>query len=561
MPAGRQRPEAMQTDVPVAAARPSPRTGSHAHAASCGAVAAAGTATGAATGTPAPTGWAADRWVLAIGVIVASAGLRLVIGARLPLVMDESYYWEWSRRLAPGYFDHPPAIAFLIRGGTYLIGDTPLGVRLLPQVAGLLAILASVLLAARLGGAAAARRSAIVSAALPVASLGLVLATPDAPLLAMTALTLLAVERAVAREPDARGALGWWTASGILLGFAFLSKYTAVLIPLGVLVALLTHAGLRRHLVHPGPYLAGAIAMAVFLPVVVWNARHGWVSFSFQLHHGLGAAGGSPARRELRYVAALALLASPILFVLLAGGVWRGLRARTRAAEYLLATVSATWAAFFALSALRHGVEANWAAPALLAAVPLVGLAGVGRRSARRWHWLHAGVTLGLALTAIACVGLATPSVLPLAAHRALARNVESEDLARRVEDARSTGAGDGGASWIAADRYQEASELAFTLPGHPRVFSLSLGSRSNQYAFWPALADCARVGDDVVLVLEDRPEAVAVVDSLRPYFERVERDDHAGAGRASGPSSLERPPQLWILHHWRGAWPRRDSS
>lgn len=517
--------------------------------------------TGATTGSSSPAGGASSPWPATLGVLIAAAGLRLVIGARLPLVTDESYYWEWSRRLAPGYFDHPPAIALLIRGGTRLVGDTPLGVRLLPQMAGVVAILACVLLAARLGGAAAARRTAIVSAALPVASLGLVLATPDAPLLAMTALTLVAVERAVTREPDDPRALRWWVAAGILLGLAFLSKYTAVLIPLGVLVALLTHAGMRRHLARPGPYLAGAIAIAVFLPVAVWNARHGWVSFSFQLHHGLGAADGSPARRELRYVAALALLASPILLVLLAGGVWHALRARTRATEYLLATVATTWAAFFAVSALRHGVEANWAAPALLAAVPLVGLVGVGKRGAR---WLQAGVILGLALTAVACVGLAAPAILPLAARRALARNVEAGDLARRIEDIRSTAAGDGRTWWIAADRYQEASELAFTLPGHPRVFSLSLGSRSNQYAFWPALADCARAGDDVVLVLEDRPEAAAVVDTLRPYFERVERvgrDDHAGAAQGSGPSSEERPHQLWVLHRWRGGWPRRAWS
>ena len=56
--------------------------------------------------------------------------LRLVVAGMLPLSADEAYYWLWSRHLAAGYYDHPPAIAFLIRAGTALFGDTAFGVRL-----------------------------------------------------------------------------------------------------------------------------------------------------------------------------------------------------------------------------------------------------------------------------------------------------------------------------------------------------------------------------------------------------------------------------------------------
>lgn len=69
-------------------------------------------------------------------ILGASTLLRLILGAVVPLFPDETYYWEWSRRLAGGYFDHPPMIAVLIAGGTALLGDTPLGVRLLPILAG-----------------------------------------------------------------------------------------------------------------------------------------------------------------------------------------------------------------------------------------------------------------------------------------------------------------------------------------------------------------------------------------------------------------------------------------
>jgi 4-amino-4-deoxy-L-arabinose transferase-like glycosyltransferase len=56
--------------------------------------------------------------------------LRAIMAAQLPLSADEAYYWLWSLHPAAGYFDHPPMIAWLIRAGTLLFGDTPLGVRL-----------------------------------------------------------------------------------------------------------------------------------------------------------------------------------------------------------------------------------------------------------------------------------------------------------------------------------------------------------------------------------------------------------------------------------------------
>ena len=51
------------------------------------------------------------------------------MAAVLPLSADEAYYWLWSEHLAAGYYDHPPAIAFLIRCGTWLSATAEWGVR------------------------------------------------------------------------------------------------------------------------------------------------------------------------------------------------------------------------------------------------------------------------------------------------------------------------------------------------------------------------------------------------------------------------------------------------
>jgi len=51
------------------------------------------------------------RLTIGMWVLLLALGVRLIIAALVPLHPDEAYYWEWSRHLAAGYFDHPPAIA------------------------------------------------------------------------------------------------------------------------------------------------------------------------------------------------------------------------------------------------------------------------------------------------------------------------------------------------------------------------------------------------------------------------------------------------------------------
>jgi len=72
----------------------------------------------------------------------------------------------------------------------------------------------------------------------------------------------------------------------LFTGLAMLSKYTAVLPAAAVAGAIVTSRDGRAQLKRPGPWLALVIAAVVFSPVVYWNARHGWASFKFQIHHG-----------------------------------------------------------------------------------------------------------------------------------------------------------------------------------------------------------------------------------------------------------------------------------
>src|SRR3954470_21728690 len=129
------------------------------------------------------TSRAADgRWSRALLVVSIAALVRVVFAALIPVFPDEAYYWLWSRDLAPGYFDHPAGIAYLIRFGDILspfgIGATPFALRLGPVLSGWIASVATVAIANRIGGGRAAFRAAVVMSVMPLAAAGLVLATP-----------------------------------------------------------------------------------------------------------------------------------------------------------------------------------------------------------------------------------------------------------------------------------------------------------------------------------------------------------------------------------------------
>jgi 4-amino-4-deoxy-L-arabinose transferase-like glycosyltransferase len=481
-----------------------------------------------------PSGWPAPA-----GLVVGLALVQWLVGSRIPLDPDESYYWEWSRHLAPGYYDHPPAIAYLIRAGTTLFGHTPLGVRAFPILANLGGGLMLLLLARRLGGGSGARNTALLLLGLPILSLWLVLATPDCPLFLADALALYACVRALEAPPRSAAALGWWLAAGVGLGLGLASKLLAILLPFGILLALLSRSDLGRRLAEPGPYLACLLAALIDGPLVAASGS----AAAFQLHHGLGRSHGAPLYRELEFVAGQIGMAGGILFVLLAIATVQSLRRSAEPRRYLLAVVALSTFAVFAVSSLRHRVEANWPLPAYLPAVVLLATAqGDGRW--RRWR--RAGVAIGGGLVTLGYLQLVTP-VLPF--HEELIRRGHGwDEVARRVGLHRGSAR-----TWVAGNTYQDASKLAFHLPDHPRVFALNLRSRDNQYSAWPGFPDLARRGDDLVFLLGDRHDLPVAVSDLSPHFARVRVVDSI-APTADHPEVPSR--RVWLLEDWQGGWP-----
>jgi 4-amino-4-deoxy-L-arabinose transferase-like glycosyltransferase len=494
-----------------------------------------------------------NAWRWAILVTIVAGLVRLIVGALTPLFPDETYYWEWSRRLATGYFDHPPMIAWLIRAGTSVAGDTPLGVRLGPVVAGTVGALFVAATARRLADDRAGLIAALVFATMPLSAAGLVLATPDAPLLAFAAASVYAIVRALESPARSGPAMRWWSAAGLALALAMTSKYTAVLLPLGVFVAMLARRELRVRLAEPGPYVATAIALFVFHPVIIWNRHENWASFGFQVQHGLGAVGGSVIRRELDLIGGQLGLVSPILFVLIAIALARGLRSAALPLPSLLSLLSLFVFTFFIYSAAKRRVEANWPALAYIPGVVIL----AARARSRTWdRWLRGGIVLSALLSVVAYVNSFTP-ILPVPARRdPVARSAGWEDAATAVNRIHATRLPlSSYRTWVGADRYQEASALAFHLPDHPQTFALNLTTRPNQYDLWPRFTDRAQPRDGLILLVDEVTAEHATVALLAPHFATVNKGELVTLARAGDPVKQLR---IWVLDGWRGTWPER---
>jgi 4-amino-4-deoxy-L-arabinose transferase-like glycosyltransferase len=292
------------------------------------------------------------RIVAAIALLTL---LRFGLGVFLPLSFDEAYYWLWSKHLAASYYDHPPAIAYAIRFGTMILGDTAIGVRLVPL---LLSVVASwcvwragemLLDDARMAALACLYFNLTLMVAVETMA-----ATPDAPALETAAILLFTLAKLV-QTGDGR----WWIAIGIAGGLCLLSKYTGFFLGAGVLFWLVATADGRKWLPTVWPYAGGVLAVLLFAPVIAWNAAHDWISFKFQF--GRVANGGLTARYFGEFFLAQAALASPFILILGIAGFARASRTG-RAAHPIALCAALMWPAvvYFLVHATHDRVQGNW---------------------------------------------------------------------------------------------------------------------------------------------------------------------------------------------------------
>ena len=411
--------------------------------------------------------------ILATCGIVLLMVARIATGAVAPLAFDEAYYWLWSRHLAGGYFDHPPMVAFVIRLGTLIAGDTELGVRL---VSALLAAPATwaVWRSAQIlfKDANLAVTAAVFFNLTLMVAVGTIVVTPDAPLLVASAFVLFFLAKLI---ETGRGS--WWLAVGTSVGTALLSKYTAAFLGLSVFVWLMIAPQLRRWLLTPWPWLGGLIALLSFMPVLLWNAHHNWDSFIYTFSRRL-IVDEWTTRYLGEYLASQAGLATPCVFVL---GIM-GLLALSvgkeddRCARILVGAMVWPLAVYFAWHSLHQRVEGNWTSP-IFPALSIAAAFAVHRvrwtgRCARVVSWsnrLAAPIGVGVATVIYAQAAF---GIFPLGASDPTGRQLGAgwRQLASEIDLIRQRL----GARGVLTTSYGLTGWLSFYLPSHPPVVQVN---------------------------------------------------------------------------------------
>lgn len=463
------------------------------------------------------------RFLLFLAGVVAWRLLYL-IAAPLDLAPDEAYYWDWSRRLAWGYYSKPPLIAWLIALSTRVLGTSAFAVRLPAVVLSAVGLWAIYALGRRMFDARAGFWAAVLAAASPLASaLGFVM-TIDAPVVCYWSVALYTLWRACEDRP---GRMHWWAAAGVVTCLGILAKFIMpvmlVLFPFLACLDPRIRATLRR----PGPYVWLALALVSLVPVLAWNAGHEWVTFRHTaVHfdtHPAGVVSGALSFLESAGLQALAV--SPVTWLLLVVlsciGLWRWRRLQTPV-RYLLA-FSAVPLLCALLLGLRQRINGNWLAvfyPAgfILVAGWAMGNVSLGARADALRKAFRPAVAVGAVLAVLA---YALPVVLPRAgvdvARMPQVRMLLGwRELGRRV----SALYRDRERTFLVTTSRRVAGELAFYVEGRPTVYRWpgSQGAVSSQYEIWPGPRD--KLGWDALIVL---PLDDALPPDLADAFDAVE--------------------------------------
>lgn len=342
-----------------------------------------------------------------LALSIAAFILHIHLASTLNLGNDEAHYFVWSLKPSLGYLDDAPLVAYIIYLSTHLFSVSEFSVRfgavVFSFLDGLLVYYLSYLL---FKSKRASFFAFLFFLAAPIFSMALsVMMLPDAPLLFFYLCFLVIFYKAIAIFKTSKSnsnaisksnlhtaSIWWWILTGIMLGLAFISKYTAALIPPVALLYLLASKQNRFLLKTVYPYVALAIAILVFSPVIYWNAVHNFISFRFQLSHGFS----SPKPGGILFLQGFLgqlLVISPFIYIFLTGvfiysilylfkkikknGIVdiKDLKTISENKESILYALfmSAPLLLFFIINGYSHRILVHWPDIGYLSAFPLMG--------------------------------------------------------------------------------------------------------------------------------------------------------------------------------------------
>jgi hypothetical protein len=247
-------------------------------------------------------------------IVAAKLFLHLSTVGRYGIFRDEMYYLACSRHMAWGYVDHPPLTVWVAWISRVVLGDSPLGVRLLPILAGAAVVWLTGKLAREMGGGCFAQGiAALAVLVVPIYLVAHTWLTDNVFEQLIWMVCIWLVVRAI-NTGDAR----YWLWFGVAAGLGFENKYSIAFLLLGLLVGVVLTP--HRHFLKSRYLWLGVMACAaISLPNLMWEIRN---HFPFlELIHNIRMSDRDVVRAPAAFVADQAMIMNPVLFPLWLGGL------------------------------------------------------------------------------------------------------------------------------------------------------------------------------------------------------------------------------------------------
>jgi 4-amino-4-deoxy-L-arabinose transferase-like glycosyltransferase len=213
----------------------------------------------------------AISWVLGFQLF------RLLLLPFMGLMPQDAYYYLYGQNLSLSYFDHPGMIGYILRIFSEVFGQSIFVVKLADFFITSLTILSFYKLATYFLSKQKLESAIVLLASTIFISILSFNSTPDVPLLLFWTLSLICLYKAIFEEKK-----WFWIFGGIAMGLAFNSKYTALVLQLGLIAFLIFSNKYRKLLISPWLWISLLISVAVTFPVWYWNYQNEFASFAFQ---------------------------------------------------------------------------------------------------------------------------------------------------------------------------------------------------------------------------------------------------------------------------------------
>jgi hypothetical protein len=367
-------------------------------------------------------------------LVLASFFIRAFLAAVLELGNDEVYYWTYALFPDLSHFDHPPMVGWVIQFFTLdLFFQDEFFLRLPGLVLGSISTVLVYMIGKKLKDELTGWYAAMLfTASIYCFVLSGTFILPDTPQLFFWLLSISLFIPALTGPQDDQANRNKMLLAGLAVGLAMLSKYTSVFLWLGALVFIILKN--RKWLRSVYLYVAMILSAAAFLPVLIWNFRNDFISFTFQGSRVGFFQGGLRLDHFFAEIAGEVFYNNPLVFLIIILALVSLVKRRPvlgdRPKEFLLLSWSLPLIVLFLFISLFRQTLPHWTGPAYTTLIFLAAGFLSGRQQGKGKSQLLPRLPISaLVLLAI----ILTLGVLQI--NRGILYTGKEEEITRRGED------------------------------------------------------------------------------------------------------------------------------